>query len=128
MDKQIEKLTDQERIEFQAIRSELQTAGTWADIDTRAVVLAARLTVEVEQLEAAVRQFGVSYETTMKNGEVIRRRNPDHRILQESRSRLFSILKDLGMTAGARSRMKIDVADSADDPLEELRARVRMSN
>jgi P27 family predicted phage terminase small subunit len=121
----ISTLDKAEKAHFDSIRQQLEDANAWHSIDTRAAVLAAQLSAEVDQLQAAVKRNGLTYVTEMKNGATMHRKNPEHTLLQESRSRLFSVLKELGMTAGSRSRLRMDAgADAETDVIAELRAQL----
>ena len=121
----ISTLDEAEKQHFDGMREQLEAANTWHSIDTKAAVLAAQLSAEVDQLQKAVKRNGLVYKTEMKNGAVMHRKNPEHTLLQESRSRLFSVLKELGMTAGSRSRLRMDAgADTETDVIAELRAQL----
>lgn len=118
-------LDEAEKAHFDGIRQQLEAANTWHSIDTKAAVLAAQLSAEVDQLQSAVKVNGLVYATEMKNGATMHRKNPEHTLLQESRSRLFSVLKELGMTAGSRARLRVDAgADAETDVIAELRAQL----
>lgn len=100
----------------------LDKAGHIADVDRYAVRLTAAVLVEVEALQAFCDQHGTTYEVVGRSGDVYTKHRPEHQQLNDARTRLLALLRELGMTPAARRR--IEREERTSDPLAELLAGV----
>jgi len=86
----------------------LDKAGHVGAVDGIAVQLAASLLVEVESLQRFADQYGTTYTVVGRSGDVYNKSRPEHQQLNEARTRLLALLRELGMTPAARRRIHIE--------------------
>ncbi len=100
----------------------LEQAGHLHTVDRYTVHLTASVLVEVEALQRFADRHGTTYEVVGRSGDVYTKHRPEHQQLNDARTRLLALLRELGMTPAARRRVQIEQHEA--DPLAELLARV----
>ena len=96
----------------------LQEANKHAAADAELIELAANVRAEIDELQAFVNDHGTTYESITRTGEVMHKHRPQHQQLTDARTRYLTILRDLGLTPAARSKVaQIEAEDSILDTL-----------
>ena len=83
----------------------LKDQNKYQDADRELIDMAANVRAEVDTLQAFVDQNGTTYEVVTRTGETVHKHRPQHQQLTDARTRYLTILRDLGLTPAARSKV-----------------------
>ena len=96
----------------------LKDANKWAEADVELVELAANVRAEIDSLQEFIDLHGTTYEVITRTGEIMHKHRPQHQQLTDARTRYLTILRDLGLTPAARS--KVQQVESEENVLDVL--------
>ena len=103
---------------YNRLTAYLKEQNKYADPDEELVTLAANVRAEIDALQEFVNLHGTVYECITRTGEVMHKHRPQHQQLVDARTRYLTILRDLGLTPAARS--KVGQIESEDNVLDAL--------
>ncbi len=115
-------VTNRQKAAFRLLTHKLRTAGHLNPIDALLVKQTALVWVESERLQKYCDKYGTTYEVVGRSGDVYTKHRPEHQQLVESRTRLLTLLKELGATPSSRKR--VEVKSEEVDPLGEILMRI----
>jgi P27 family predicted phage terminase small subunit len=96
----------------------LQDQNKYQAADVELIELAANVRAELDGLQAFIDKHGTTYEVVTRTGDVLHKHRPQHQQLVDGRTRYLTILRDLGLTPAARS--KVGQIESEENVLDAL--------
>lgn len=111
-------LSDEAAAEWDRLVPELEAVGMLATVDRAALVVLCEAWADLQRIQARIRTDGDTLEEPIQNssGEVIGKRlkaHPIARLQQQAYQRWVSLLRDFGLSPGARDRLGFVKAASA---------------
>lgn len=113
-------LENRQKAAIRLLTAVLRRSGTYSPADGFLITTAACTYVELGRLQAYINTYGTTYEVRTTQGDLVTKHRPEHQQLNEARSKLIQMLKELGATPAARKR--VEAVTTEVDPLAELLA------